>query len=205
MKDIEVEQRGPLTKTQLKELTAFFKKNAVFKGYKERILIDYSTFLPGEGIKGRKKDIRLRTTNGIPEIMIKLGSWGGSEQRKEVSLIAKKGEFDKLVQIFGLLGLTKGALVITKTNAFKYKGIEFAVVDVCGKRYIFEAEIMIKDKKNTAAAKSKIEKVIKELELKIYTDKEFYAYIEDLNKKQIAKTFDYNNYTDGYFKKKFRL
>jgi adenylate cyclase class IV len=137
--------------------------------------------------------------------MIKLGSWGGSEQRKELSLVAKKGEFDKLVQIFGALGLTKGAVVITKTSVYKYKGLEFAVVDVCGRRYIFEAEIMVKNKKDVEKAQHKIDSVLKELGLEIYTNEEFYKYIEDLNKKKIAKIFNYKTYKENYFKKKYGL
>lgn len=205
MKTIEVELRGPLSKTEFEKLTLFFKKHATFKGYKERVLIDYSTFLPDEGVENRKRDIRLRTTNGIPEIMIKLGSWGGSDNRKELSLIAQRGEFDKLVQIFAALGLNKGKVVLTKTNVFMYKGVEFAVVNVWDKRYIFEAEIMVKDKSSVEKARKKLESIITELGLKIYTDEEFYAYIHDLNKNNIAKTFDYSEYSDGYFKKKFHL
>ncbi|MEO6508733.1 MAG: hypothetical protein ABIO02_02160 [Patescibacteria group bacterium] len=204
-KTIEVEQRGPLSKQQFLKLNTFFRKNAVFKSYKERILIDYSTFLPGEGIKDRKKDIRLRVTNRVPEIMIKFGGWGGSENRRELSLISKKGEFDKLVQIFGAIGLVKGALVVTKTNAYKYQGIEFAVVDVSGKKYIFEAEIMMKDKKNIETARKKIESVIKELGLTIYTNDGWYQYIEEINKKNISEIFEFKNYKDGYFKKKYKL
>ncbi len=204
-KNIEVEQRGPLTKKQFLALNAYLRKKAKFKGFKERILIDYSTFIASEGIKNRKRDIRLRTTNGIPEIMIKLGRWGGSENRKELSLIAQKGEFDKLVQIFGALGLTKGALVITKTNVYMYKGIDFAVVDVCGKKYIFEAELMVKSSKKINQAKEKIDKVIGDLGLRIYSNEEFYQYIEDLNKKNIAKFFKFEDYKEGYFKKRFKV
>ncbi|MCX6715577.1 MAG: hypothetical protein NT077_01005 [Candidatus Taylorbacteria bacterium] len=105
-KNIEVEVRGPLSKTEFERLNSFLSKNATFKQKKERVLIDYSA-----GLKDRTKDIRVRETNGVPEIVIKLGSWGGSEKREEISLHLGKGSFDELVRAFGELGYTKGVNV----------------------------------------------------------------------------------------------
>ena len=92
-KDIEVEIRGILNKDQYDQTKTLFEKLASLKENKSRILIDYSTFLPGEGIRDRQKDIRVRVTNGVPEIVVKLGSWGGSESRRELSFKGKEGEF----------------------------------------------------------------------------------------------------------------
>ena len=82
-KDIEVEISGPLSKEKNAELMDFFDKNGKKTNVKHRVLIDYSTFL-GDGLKNRKKDIRLRITNGKPEIIVKLGDWNSSNHRKEL-------------------------------------------------------------------------------------------------------------------------
>ncbi|MBI3274323.1 MAG: hypothetical protein HYZ69_04225, partial [Candidatus Colwellbacteria bacterium] len=113
-KDIEVEIRGPLSKSKFEELVKLFETDGRLTGEKDRVLIDYSTFLEG-GVEDRKKDIRLRVTNGIPEIIVKIGGWGGVDQRRELSITAKPGEFDKLVEIFAALGFVKGMLCVRKS------------------------------------------------------------------------------------------
>lgn len=68
-KNIEVEFSGPLSNEQAKDLISFFEENGEKVATKHRVLIDYSTFL-GDGLKNRKKDIRLRITNGSPEMFL---------------------------------------------------------------------------------------------------------------------------------------
>ena len=71
VKNIEVEYSGPLDKEQAKDLIEFFDGNGEKVTTRHRVLIDYSTFL-GDGLKNRKKDIRLRITNGVPEIIVNI-------------------------------------------------------------------------------------------------------------------------------------
>ncbi|KKR18315.1 MAG: Adenylate cyclase [candidate division CPR2 bacterium GW2011_GWC1_41_48] len=203
-KDIEVEIRGPIEKEKIDQLEDLFKKEGHFKKTKERILIDYSTFLPEEGIENRQKDIRLRVTNGIPEVIVKLGGWGGSENRKEISVPTNKGEFDKLVQIFGAIGLKKGVLCIRKSQIYDYKEIEFALVEVPGHSYFYEAEKILNSDEDSDKAKKEIKTVCKELDLKIFTDKDYFSYIEKLND-EANEIFDFDEYKDNYFKKRFEL
>lgn len=72
----------------------------------------------------------MRVTNGIPEIIVKIGEWSGTEQRKELSFFGKQGEFDTLVEIFAALGFRKGMMCERKSKVYEYKGIEFALVEV---------------------------------------------------------------------------
>ena len=65
-KNIEVELRGLLSKSKYDYLVGFFEKSGKFREFKERAVIDYSTFRPGEEITNRTRDIRLRVTNRIP-------------------------------------------------------------------------------------------------------------------------------------------
>ena len=123
-KNIEVEIRGRISKDKRDELVNFLKKNGKFIRTQERILLDYSTFLPGEGLENREKDIRLRVTNKTPEIIVKLGKWGvENESRKELSVLSSIGDFDKLVDIFGHLGYKKAILAIRNSVLYKYKNI----------------------------------------------------------------------------------
>jgi adenylate cyclase class IV len=202
-KNIEIEIRGPLSKEEFDNLVKLFEVEGEKTSEKDRVLIDYSTFLEG-GIEKRKKDIRLRVTNGVPEIIVKVGEWGGTEQRKELSAFTKPGEFDTLVEIFGELGFIKGILCVRKSKVYEYKGIEFALVEVPGHSYYYEAEKMATNKENGDNLIKEIENVCKELKLSIFDKKQFFEYVNKLNK-EANEVFDYRNYTSNYFKNRFNL
>jgi len=202
-KNIEIEIRGPLSKEEIDILVKLFEKEGKKTSEKNRVLIDYSTFLEG-GIEDRKNDIRLRVTNGIPEIIVKVGKWGENEQRKELSVLAKPGEFDTLVEIFGEIGLKKGMLCIRKSKVYEYKGIEFALVEVPGHSYYYEAEKMATDKDNANEIITEIKTVCKDLNLRIFDKKQFFEYINQLNEES-NEIFSYEDYTPNYFKNRFTL
>lgn len=180
-KNIEVEVRGLLSTAEYTQLKSFFDENANKTEEKDRILIDYSTFLPG-GVEERKKDIRLRVTNGIPEIIVKIGEWGGSESRKELSVKTAPGTFDLLTEIFAALGYEKGVLAIRKSHVYDYKDTEFALVEVPGHSYYFEAEKMAHAGENTEELVKEMNVLCKELGLTVFSKTEFFAYIQKLNK-----------------------
>ncbi|PIU76359.1 hypothetical protein COX95_02685 [bacterium CG_4_10_14_0_2_um_filter_33_32] len=202
--NIEVELRGPLSKEKFLELENFFKNNGNFKSNKERVLIDYSTFLPEEGIEKRQKDIRLRVTNGVPEIVVKLGNWGGDENREEISVLAKEGNFDNLVKIFGILGLQKGMLCVRKSKVYDYQEIEFALVEVPDHSFYFEAEKVISREDDIENTRKEIREVCHGLGLDIFDEEGFFKYINTLNK-EANEVFEFDNHHDTYFKDRFNL
>lgn len=201
-KDIEVEISGPLSKEKNAELMEFFDKNGKKTNVKHRVLIDYSTFL-GDGLKNRKKDIRLRITNGKPEIIVKLGDWNSSNHRKELSVFTETGSFDRLVQIYAALGYEKGMLCERTTQVYEYKDIEFALVEVPGHSFHYEAEIMSTED-GVDQAKKHIEDVCKELGLEIFTDQDYMDYIEILNK-EANEVFEFKDYTEDYFENRYHF
>ncbi|MBU2103827.1 hypothetical protein KJ848_01305 [Patescibacteria group bacterium] len=180
-KNIEVEVRGLLSTEEYTKLKSYFDTNAEKKEEKDRIFIDYSTFLPG-GVEERKKDIRLRVTNGIPEIVVKIGEWGGSESRKELSVKTAPGTFDLLTEIFAALGYEKAVLAVRKSHVYDYKGIEFALVEVPGHSYYFEAEKMAHAGENATDLIDEMNGVCEELGLTVFSKEDFFAYIQKLNK-----------------------
>lgn len=198
-KNIEVEIRGRIADEKFNELVDYFRKNAKFKQEKNRVLIDYSTFLPNEGVEDRQRDIRLRITNGVPEIVVKFGVWGAQEVRKELSVLAQPGDFEKLVQIFAAMGFVKGMMCVRKSQIFDYKDIEFALVEVPGHSHYFEAEIMAHSGEDADRVRATIRGVCQELGMTIFqTDREFFDYINILNK-EANKVFDFAQFKDGYF------
>ncbi len=201
-KNIEVEYSGPLTNEQAKQIMTFFDKHGEKVATKHRVLIDYSTFL-GNGLENREKDIRLRITNGNPEIIVKLGDWTSSNYRKEFSVFTENGSFDTLVQIYAALGYEKGMLCERTTEAYNYDGIEFAIVKVPNNSFHFEAEIMAHEN-SVENAKNHIMEVCKKLGLEIFTNEDYIAYIEKLNK-EANEIFDFKNYTENYFENRYHF
>lgn len=202
LKNIEIELRGPITKEKISEVEAIFERNGKFVEERERILIDYTEFQPHGSIEERTCDVRLRQTNGIPEIIVKLGRWGGIESRKELSICARPGEFDTLVQIFGAIGLKKGVLCVRKSRIWEYKDIEFAFVEVPKHSCYFEAEKKVGNKNEIKAVQGEIRAVCHDLGFEIFDDKGFYHYIESLNR-EANEIFDFDVYREGYFKERF--
>ncbi len=199
-KNIEVEIRGPLTKGEYLKLEKFLKKNGHFMQKKDRVLIDYSS----ESIESRENDIRLRVTNKIPEIVIKTGKLGGSDERQELSVLTKKNNFDNLVKIFAALGFKKGILCVRKGNIYKYKEIEFSVVEVPNHSFYFEVEKLIRCDEDKNIAKLELVKMCKQLKLKIFSDKALFSYLRKLNS-EANEMFDFKDYKDNYFKQRFNL
>lgn len=185
-KNIEIEIRGLLTKETYEHLLSFLEKEGVFVAKRNRQVIDYSTFREGEGVRERTKDIRIRETNGVPEIIVKLGAWGGGEARKELSFFGKEGEFEKLVEIFGHLGFMKGVRFVRNSIAYLYKGVEIALVEVPGHSYYFEAEKMADSGEDRQMLEEEIRQVIEELGLTTLSKEGFFEYIEKLNNESNA-------------------
>ncbi|MDP3965071.1 MAG: hypothetical protein Q8Q20_05485 [bacterium] len=203
-KNIEIEIRGPLSKEKFNKLESFLNEKGRKLIEKNRVLIDYSTFLDG-GIEDRKKDIRLRVTNGVPEIIVKIGQWGGTDQRKELSVLTNPSSFDTLVEIFGELGLKKGMLCVRRSKIYEYQGIEFALVEVPNHSYYYEAEKMAHEGENPEQITKDITKVCRALQLEIFDKKTFFEYIQRLNK-EANEVFDYTtSFRPNYFKNRFGL
>lgn len=200
--NIEVELRGPLTKEDYDRLNNFFDQKAENKATKKRILVDYTTCIEGEDIRNRNIDIRARITNEIPEIIIKIGKWKGSDVRKEISVLLQKGQFSNLVQAYAALGYKKGILCVRNSMIYNYNNIEFALVEVPGHSYFFEAEIVASSEVEIKTVQNKIEEACKELGLNLFSDTDWFNYIETLNK-EANTLFDIDKDGEDYFIKKY--
>lgn len=203
-KNIEVEFRGPLSKEEYIRLKSFLNKKGSKRLSRKRLFIDYSTCINGEDLRKRKIDIRARITNNIPEMIIKIGAWKGSDSRKEISVLLQKGQFSNLVQAYAALGYSQGVLGIRNSLIYQYQDIEFALVEVPGHSYYFELEMLVSSKGEIKEARRKIKEMCQNLGLKLFSDLEFFNYIEKLNK-EANKIFDINKDGEDYFLKNFKI
>jgi len=195
--------RGPLSESQLLSLSRILPLKGKFVERKERVLIDYSTLMQKEAIEDRKVDIRLRNTNNVSEIIIKTGSWGASDIRREYS-VKSDSSFDTLVQVYLLLGYTKGVLCVRNIDVYKYSGIEIAIVEVPGHSYFFEAEIELTEEEGVEVAQDKLREVLKSLDLKVYSDSGYFDYIATLNE-DANIVFDARKESEHYFANTFSI
>lgn len=201
----EIEVRGVLSEERYEKVRAKLTTEGEYVETKNRLLIDYSYHLPDGGIKGRTRDIRLRTTNGVAEIVVKVGRWGGRDQRQEFAIKCPDEDFNKLVQIFAILGYKRGVVCVRNSEVFTYKGVEVALVEVPGHSRYFEVELMIDDEDNAAVAHRELEEICRELGLHPFSEKDFMNYVEKLNL-EANDEFNFNSdWFPGYFKSKYKI
>ena len=180
-KNIEVEHRGLLTKEKFNTLRKFLEKEGKFIKEKDRFSVIYSP-RGKETLRIHRSpiDLRLRITNKKSELVLKYGKWSGSDARKEFSFPIDSAKFGEMTEFIKILGFYYGVLQATKTYVYMYKDIEFAIVQVPGFGYYFEAEILT-EKKSIQSANQKIMLILKELGLNVLNDKDFYKLLEDLS------------------------
>ncbi len=181
MAKIEVEYRGVLTKEKFQKLSAFLKEKGEFVKEKDRFSVIY--FPRGkERLKVSKSplDLRVRITNKKSELVLKYGRSSGNDARKEFLFPIESEKFEEMTEFLKIVGFYYGVLQATKTYVYMYEGIEFALVEVPGWGYYFEAEILT-EANAIKNANKKIKSVCREFGLDILNDKDFYKLLEDLS------------------------
>lgn len=115
-------------------------------------------------------------------MVLKYGKSSGNDVRKEFQFPVDSKSFEEAVEFLYILGYYYGVLQTTKSFLYKYKGIEFVLVEVPNFGYYFEAEIRT-NSSSIESANKKILLACKELNLEFLDDKSFWRLIEDLNKR----------------------
>jgi len=175
MSKFEIELRGLLSTQQKRKLERFLKLNGTLvKEYERKQWIF--------GLSHEKKiDLRIKETNGEHELSLKVGKLGNSN-RKEISIPLLHKNIEKPLEFLKFLGHREGVVAIRNAKVYKYKGIEWAIVEVPNHSYYFEAEKLVGNKNEGKFAEKEIKEVAKELNLNILSSKETVKYIKKLNK-----------------------
>ncbi len=200
-KNIEVEIRALLDEKTRLTLNTFLTQKAKMKSEKERVFIDYSTFL--EGIGERKMDIRTRVTNGKVELIVKAGSFGGGA-RTENSIFVEGNDLRGALSFMASLGYKKGVLGVRKIQAYQFGEIEIALQEVvsCDGANINERiwgafaefEIMTTESKK-AQAIEELNAFLLSLGLEAFLDEAWFAYVKKMNN-EANGVFDYDKDLD---------
>lgn len=179
---IEIEFRGPLTKNEFQKLLTFFKKEAEFVKRMKRKTFVFEN-------KDKTLDLKVRTTDGVPEVVLKKG-FAGARRREEIILPLKTNSTKEALRLFSLLGYNKGIIAVRDNYIFNYKNIEFTLVK-CPNNYCFyEAELI--NNKGIKNPEKHIKGVLKLLNLKAWSEKEVYEFMMWCTK-NIDEHFEYKN------------
>ncbi len=190
----EVELRSLLSKHQEQELTEYCEQHGKKISVDNRFLVDYSTFLDG-GVRNRTIDIRARSTNGKMEIIIKQGSFADSS-RLEKNLDVS-GSLQDLLTVMALLGYKKAVAAIRNITRFQLGEIEVAITEVRDFsnpnkiHSVFTEFEILTSKSDQKDAESRLVAAMKKINLEPLTDKQWYEYVETLNK-EANGVFDYD-------------
>ncbi len=149
---IEVEIRGRLNDEQFNTLTELLKKEGELKEVQDREMILLRGY-PGYSADptARDVDIRLRSTNGESEIMVKQKTSDHNVARREISLPLGTSDLALAKETMKALGYSSGIWMHRTKEVHIYRGIEWSIVDVPeGLRY-FEAEQEVSETDDTGA------------------------------------------------------
>ncbi len=170
---VEIEFRGPLTKNKFQELFKFFRKKTRFARKTKRKTFVFFT-------NDKTLDLKVRTTDGVSEIVAKKGFWG-ARKREEIILPIKTDLIKAAQKFLALLGYKKGIIAIRETYIFKYKNIEFSLVKCPKNYYFYEAEFI--GNKAIKNPEKHVKKILESLGLKVWSEKEVYDFLMWGNKK----------------------
>jgi adenylate cyclase class IV len=168
----EIELRGPLGKAGFQKLLRFLKKEAKFIKRSKRKTFVFHT-------NDKTLDLKVRTTDGNSEIVVKKGFWG-AKKREEIILPIKISQVDKAKKLLAALGYKTGIVPLRETFVFEYKDIEFSLVKCPKSYYFYEAEFI--GSKSIKEPEAYVQKILESLGLKIWSEREVYDFLMFCNK-----------------------
>ena len=138
--------------------------------------------------------------------MIKLGTFGASDMRREFGVKVGEHKFDECVGVMHALGYDEGRLCHFQNDIVIVDGVEFVLKAIPGftDRGLIEADIEVETEAEIPAARQKLEELFKKIGCPTHTDQSFLAYMEGLND-GVFPLFKYPEYKPGYFAETFHI
>lgn len=164
---IEIEFRGPLTKAGFQKLLGFLKRKGRFvKKTKRKTFVFFTD--------DKTLDLKVRTTDGESEIVVKKGFWG-ARKREEIVLPIETKLVGVAQELLAALGYEEGVIALRETEVFVYKDVELSLVKCPKNYYFYEAEFV--GGKSIKGPEAQVERILKFLELEIWSEKEVYDFL----------------------------
>ena len=172
MPDIELELRGECTNT-FDDLKA--RLDVLAKGrHERRVMVMFFGEVAGKGV-----DIRCRVTNGVGEIVAKMGEYHAHD-RREVSVSASAEQVVGFAKMFAAMGFSNAKVGTREMWKYEIDGIEVALVrGMSGLAYIEFEKIVLPDRVDEE--RPSLESLAERLEVTLWkTGEEYYAFCKRL-------------------------
>lgn len=168
MKNIEVEIRSFISKTQYQKLKEFFTKKAKLTREENQ----ETHYLSAQ------EDLRVQKSDNFCKIWLKAGKIH-DDKRKELEIYFDKKEFNKILELFENIGLKTKIIWLRKRLQYKWQNVSVSLDFTKGYGYILELEKMSATKDATQTLinlKKKLEFLNIELTPKEIFEKKFSDY-----------------------------
>jgi hypothetical protein len=181
---VEIELRARITAEQFAALKHELEDVAGPARIQARCFIDYSTFL--EGIGERRLDVRIRVTNGITEIAVKRGQFGGAVREEAVAKVAPS-DLENVLSVMALLGYVKGVAGGRRIFRGNIGDVELALQEVLdfsdpervGERFL-EVEF-IGTSNDSTTGEAALRSFLAAHNISPFSAEEWNAYVKSLN------------------------
>ena len=162
----EVEIRGPLQPGEYHRTLSVLKRDGKFlkKAWQKAIFF-----------KVKKDNFSLKKDHEQEKFVLKYGDWKKGS-RREVEVFLQKGNFEKALEVFKWLGLTKGHIAPALRQDFLYHGVQVSLKtrSVIGPH--FEIETTVSSAHKAGKMEKKLLKVAQGLGLKVWTEDEYHQH-----------------------------
>ena len=180
-KQIEIELRAMFDEEKFASLKNYLDKNAEYLGQDDKDVHFY--IFP---------DKLLKVTDNISKesakLSLKLNRIGQGTDFEEIEFPIARADVEKAVKMFDSLEMTDNVIYSFQSrHNYVFKGVELALKYSSEWKHHLELEIVVDDESQKEAAEKKINKVAKELGVKIMSEeelKEFVKKVEAEKKKE---------------------
>jgi len=138
----EIEIRGEIKKIDFAGLMKLLDEKGKLNDHYHRISVDLSL---GFNEKTRKwsnpsgVDLRIKKSGDSEKISVKIGNFA-IKSRKEIEVNLVKGEMEKAVEMFMVLGFDKGMIYAWESWEYQYKNYEVKLSKFSENYYMWEIE-----------------------------------------------------------------
>ncbi len=183
---IEVEIRGPLTKEEAQKFSDFLRQHGEHVESQDRemiLLFDYPGYADDPNL--REVDIRLRSTNGSSEIMIKHKLHEHNAGRSERSVKIESMEEGKMLA--KAFGCSRGLWMHRKKEVFRHGDIEWSIAEALSEDgttqiFYYEAEREAPDEAAIESIRAELAREATALQLSIFTPDEYHEFVKKLGR-----------------------
>ncbi|MFZ2594090.1 MAG: hypothetical protein WAX38_04940 [Minisyncoccia bacterium] len=180
---IEVEIRGRITEARSQELHAKFATSGTVLETQDREMILLKD-VPGYSSNPvlRVNDVRLRSTNGMCEVMVKTKASADNTARIEKSYPLTQVTLEEAKELARAFGCTTGQWMHRKKTVYAVDGVHWSLVQAPPDIFYFEAEKEVASAEDISVAEAELRVHAERLGLEVFTPEQTKDFIAMLGR-----------------------